>query len=337
MAQFRSESKSMNRPTLCLVILCLVSINHVNAQTKIKILRPKEELSTGFLDLSLNRINLVHDQYPSFRGDSIRISVKEQGFDTTDIDLVGRSFHTGRASSITTSHAAIMATIIAGAGNSSQEALGVAPAASVGSTSFANLFAEPELFFRQNGISIQNHSYGTVVESFYGPEAASYDSLAHAFPELSLVFSSGNSGTAASATGPYAGLAGVANLTGNFKMAKNIITVGATDSLGVLEALSSRGPAYDGRVKPELTAFGQDGSSGASALVSGTVALLQQAYRRAFNILPSSSLVKALLLNSAEDAGPAHVGMRYKHSRKDGGNLIQLQTVKQKRFLSRCL
>jgi hypothetical protein len=323
MAQFRSESKSMNRPTLCLVILCLVSINHVNAQTKIKILRPKEELSTGFLDLSLNRINLVHDQYPSFRGDSIRISVKEQGFDTTDIDLVGRSFHTGRASSITTSHAAIMATIIAGAGNSSQEALGVAPAASVGSTSFANLFAEPELFFRQNGISIQNHSYGTVVESFYGPEAASYDSLAHAFPELSLVFSSGNSGTAASATGPYAGLAGVANLTGNFKMAKNIITVGATDSLGVLEALSSRGPAYDGRVKPELTAFGQDGSSGASALVSGTVALLQQAYRRAFNILPSSSLVKALLLNSAEDAGPAHVDYQYGYGRLNAWDALQ--------------
>ena len=38
-------------------------------------------------------------------------------------------------------------------------------------------------------------------------------------------------------------------------MAKNIITVGHIDSLGNVLSLSSRGPAYDGRIKPELVAF----------------------------------------------------------------------------------
>ena len=59
-------------------------------------------------------------------------------------------------------------------------------------------------------------------------------------------------------------------------MAKNILTVGATDSFSIVAALSSKGPAHDGRVKPELVAFGEDGSSGAAALVSGTSLLLQQ-------------------------------------------------------------
>ncbi|MGZ3925042.1 MAG: hypothetical protein ACXVBJ_14815, partial [Flavisolibacter sp.] len=39
---------------------------------------PKEELTTGTLDLSLNRINLVHNKFPFINGDSIFASIKEQ-------------------------------------------------------------------------------------------------------------------------------------------------------------------------------------------------------------------------------------------------------------------
>ncbi|GAA4339965.1 S8 family peptidase [Flaviaesturariibacter amylovorans] len=272
---------------------------------------PREELSTGFLDLSLNRINRAHALFPSLRGDSTRLSVKEQSFDSTDIDLKGRIFRTGLEAPTVSAHASIMATIAAGGGNSSPFATGVAPAALLTSTSFSSLLPEPDSFYRIHGISVQNHSYGTVIQNYYGVEAAAYDAAARNNPALLFVFSAGNSGTAAATSGAYNALAGVSNLTGNFKMAKNVLVAGATDSLGVLEAASSRGPAHDGRVKPELVAFGQDGSSGAAALVSGSALLLQQAYRRTQGALPPAALVKTLLVNSADDGGNPEVDYRY--------------------------
>lgn len=85
-------------------------------------------------------------------------------------------------------------------------------------------------------------------------------------------------------------------------MAKNIITVGSVDSFAVVAPLSSKGPAYDGRIKPELVAFGQDGSSGAAATTSGVALLLQQAYKQNNNgELPPAALVKAVLINTADD------------------------------------
>lgn len=82
-----------------------------------------------------------------------------------------------------------------------------------------------------------------------------------------------------------------------------MITVGAINSAYTVETLSSRGPAYDGRLKPDLVAFGEDGSSGAAAIVSGAALLLQQAYRDKTSQLPPASLVKSLLLTGADDAG----------------------------------
>ncbi|RYY90369.1 MAG: hypothetical protein EOO11_23500, partial [Chitinophagaceae bacterium] len=110
----------------------------------------------------------------------------------------------------------------------------------------------------------------------------------------------------------------------------NILVVGATDSLGVLESLSSRGPAHDGRVKPELTAFGQDGSSGAAALVSGTALLLQQAYKRREGSLPPASLLRAALINSAEDAGAPNVDYQNGYGRLNAWDA--LTTIQEGRY-----
>lgn len=40
--------------------------------------KPKEELTTGSLDISLNELNLVHHLYPSVSGEKINVSLKEQ-------------------------------------------------------------------------------------------------------------------------------------------------------------------------------------------------------------------------------------------------------------------
>ena len=270
--------------------------------------KPKEELTTGSLDLSANAINLVHNKYASVGGNGIVASVKEQLLDTTDIDIKGRYLNTGVAASVQTSHAAIMATILAGAGNTSSYALGAAPGATVTSSSFEALLPDADSVYQHFGISVQNHSYGTAIENFYGSDAVAYDMSAYGNPYLLHVFSVGNSGTDTSASGNYSGVAQLANLTGSFKMAKNIITVGNIDSFKNVLPLSSKGPAYDGRVKPELTAFGQDGSSGAAALVSGSTALLQDFYKQFHNnIYPNASFIKAVLLNSADDIGVKNI------------------------------
>ena len=83
-------------------------------------------------------------------------------------------------------------------------------------------------------------------------------------------------------------------------MGKNMLRGGATDSVGQIWPYSSRGPAFDGRVKPDLAAFSQNGSSGAAALVSGTALLVQEALDMS---APPAALVRAILINSATDTG----------------------------------
>jgi hypothetical protein len=271
---------------------------------------PKEELSTGAFDLSLNRINTAHTKYPFINGNGLTVTVKERLFDTTDIDLKGRVIKTGREHTVPTAHASLMATIISGGANSSPYAKGVAPSSITGSVSFTDLFPEPDTFYRRLNITVQNHSYGTALENFYGNEAAAYDASAYRNSSLLFVFSAGNAGNQTTTGGPYSGVTAYANLTGNYKGAKNVLVVGSQDSSGAVEPLSSRGPAYDGRIKPELVAFGEDGSSGAAALVSGSALLVQQAYGEKQGTLPSSALVKAVLINSADDAGPVNPDYR---------------------------
>ncbi len=267
---------------------------------------PKEELTTGAFDLSLNKVNLVHNNYPLYDGNNIAVSIKEQRFDTTDIDWKGRYSNTGVAAPTESTHASIMATIIGGGANSSPLAKGVAWGSQLTSSNFATLLPDASAVYTNNKIYVQNHSYGTAIENFYGADAAAYDASVYSIPTLVHVFSAGNSGTSSSTSGNYAGVVAFANLTGSFKMAKNILTVGHADSMNAVLPLSSRGPAYDGRIKPELIAFGEDGSSGAAAIVSGTVAILQQAYKTSHsNNYPSAALLKAVLINSSDDIGTA--------------------------------
>jgi len=264
--------------------------------------QPKEELALSSFDNSLNTINLVHSRFPQVNGNTLVVSVKENKPDTTDIDLAGRWLSTPLSSPSITSHASIMSTIIAGGENSFYTSGGAAPGVVLTSSDFANLLPDADNSYKQYGISVQNHSYGTGVENYYGADAAAYDASINNNPGLMDIFSAGNSGNATSTSGAYSGIRNMANLTGSFKMAKNIITVGATDSFNNVAFLSSKGPAYDGRVKPELVAFGQDGSSGAAALTSGAALLLQQQYKQQNGgALPSSALIKTILLNSADD------------------------------------
>lgn len=268
---------------------------------------PKEELELGNFDPSLNRINFLHQHYPLYDGTGLHVSIKENKWDTLDIDFKGRYISSGISSAIVSGHASIMTTLIAGGGNTSPQSLGVAPGANLSSSSFSNLFPDAAALLASLNVSVQNHSYGTIVENFYGAEARAYDQQLNVNDSLLHIFSAGNSGTLTPAIGSYTGIAGVANITGNFKQAKNVIAVGATDSFYRVPAAISKGPAYDGRLKPEITAFAEDGSSGAAAIVSGVTLAVQHIFRQQYGTLPASALVRAILFNSADDIGAAGI------------------------------
>ncbi len=264
---------------------------------------PVEELAVASYDHSVNAINLSHKSFPLINGSNLVASVKENRFDSLDIDFKGRYISaTGYSPSLST-HASIMATLIAGGGNSFFSGKGVAWSAGISSSDFVSLLPESDAYYQQYKLSVQNHSYGTGIENYYGVDAAAYDASVISNPYLLHVFSAGNSGDQTSNSGIYTGISNFATLTGSFKMSKNSIVIAAVDSFASTAFLSSKGPAHDGRIKPELSAFGEDGSSGAAALVSGVALLIQHAYKQINNELPTAALTKALLINSADDIG----------------------------------
>ncbi|GAB3859144.1 hypothetical protein GCM10028822_35230 [Hymenobacter terrigena] len=295
--------------------------------------RAHEERRLGNSDLSVNVISAVHARFPDLTGQGLTASVKELPFDPDDIDLKGRVVNPGAFAKPYSDHATAMATLLGGAGNSDPLGRGAARAVRLATSDFARLLPDDVAQLTQAGVSVQNHSYGVGIENYYGLESQAYDQQTQQLPQLLHVFSSGNVGSSASPSGVYKDIPRFANVSGQFKMSKNTLTVGATDPSGQVAILSSRGPAYDGRIKPELVAYGEGGSSEAAALVSGISILLQQQYRdQHAGALPPAALVKAVLLNSADDLGTAEIDYLSGFGQADA--LGAVSTLRARRFFA---
>jgi hypothetical protein len=262
---------------------------------------PVEETLNTLQDLSVNAINYVHHHYETIDGRSMNVSVRERAPEKGDIDLMERILESPLEDQVISFHANQMATIIAGGGNSSEDSKGIAPLAKVSSASFNSALPDPLEYFRDYDISVQNHSYGYEIENYYGFEAQAFDIQTNENLQLVHVFSSGNKGIESATNGKYSGLPGFANMTGNMKMSKNIIVAGGHYEDFSLDERNSRGPAYDGRLKPDIVAYGPEGTSDAAAYTSGVATLLQEQYKIENGALPSSAMVRMLLAASADD------------------------------------
>ncbi|HEV7333049.1 MAG TPA: S8 family serine peptidase [Flavisolibacter sp.] len=263
---------------------------------------PRVEANIIGYNRTFHGINAVDYLLPNANGKGIIAGVKEQKMNENDIDLWKRVLSSPLAAPSTSQHATVIASIIGGAGNSSYQGRGIAWGCQFFPSSFSNLFADDEAVLTANKVTVQNHSYGTIIQQYYGAEALSYDLLTWNNKSFIPVISAGNQGEASATEGQYANIPGFANLTGNFKMAKNIITVGAIDNKGTIAAQSSAGPVYDGRLAPHLIALGPNGTSDAAAVVTGTIAVMQQVYADSNSgTIPPASLIKAVLFNTAED------------------------------------
>lgn len=284
-------------------------------------------------NLALNRIDWAHRRFPNVDGRRRIISIKENRFDTTDIDLRGRIAPPAPSASPTQeNHASIMATLAAGAGNGTLAGRGVAYGARVSTAPYGLLLPETDIVYTRNGISVQNHSYGGLEGNYYGNEARAFDQSVQLVPHLVHVFSVGNAGTVRAGDGRYRNLGNWATLTGNFKMAKNTLTVGAVNDAGTIMNISSRGPAYDGRLKPDLCAVGKGGTSEAAAITSGVAALVQQVYAdQHSDSLPPTAWVRALLTGTTLDRGTVGPDYVYGFGLLDAERALQVATRRQYR------
>jgi hypothetical protein len=113
---------------------------------------------------------------------------------------------------------------------------------------------------------------------------------------------------------------------GPLASSKNALAVGAVFTSKVATSFSSRGPAADGRVKPDVVAKGisvyssvptnsyasTQGTSMSSPVVTGIAALLVEQWRKTMGAPdPPAATMRALIIQGAEDVGNA--GPDYTH------------------------
>ncbi len=182
---------------------------------------------------------------------------------------------------------------------------------------------------------LSNHSYGIPLvdeEGEFLPDeligdystwSSILDNITNVYPYYLHVLAVGNDGEVLY---PSQQVAGLDQLTGS-STAKNVLTVGSfsmddNSSNFAPSEFSSAGPTNDFRIKPEVTAPGEellgaswneyypdftelyeivDGTSFSSPAAAGGVALLQQLYKQTHNEFMRGATVKALLCHTADD------------------------------------
>ena len=258
----------------------------------------------------------------NYDGEGVGVLVRDQGPVFEHVDFTGRLTNMPPFNSGT--HGIQVAGGFAGAGNIRPDARGAAAGATIFATGYNSSFldAVTTSLISSGEAQVTNSSYSDVCNGEYSTKSQTVDSQIHDFPTVQHVFSAGNSN--GSNCGYGAGNQW-GNITGGHKAAKNCITVGATDLLGNIASFSSRGPASDGRIKPDVSGHGVsflstnpnnsyttiNGTSYSAPATAGVVAQLYQVYMEAnANALPESALIKAALLNCATDFG--NVGPDFK-------------------------
>jgi PKD repeat protein len=278
------------------------------------------------LGRALHRSNIIDTQFPGGRrytGEGVGVLVRDDGVVGPHIDFQGRIDNSLVDPQIG-SHGDGVAGILCGAGNLDPRMRGMAASASLYVLNYESDFLDEtmDLFFNKNVI-VTNSSYSDGCNDGYTEGTATVDQQLYDNPTLMHVFSAGNSNNQNCGYG-----AGNqwGNITGGHKMAKNCIASANLFSDATLANSSSRGPAHDGRLKPDIAANGQEqrstdenntyqvfgGTSGAAPGIAGILAQLHQAYREKHGgETADAALLKTLLLNTANDLGNKGPDFKY--------------------------
>jgi hypothetical protein len=286
------------------------------------------------------QVDALQEPFYNLRGAGMTVGVWDGGTVTTQHpDFSGRL--TLEDPQNTEQHATHVAGTMAGDGSNSSsnggspfQWRGMAPDADIHSWDWDEAEEEYADAADEMGLAVANNSWGYGIEppycDFYGDYSAFCVDVDLVVPawQTSVVFAAGNErGWNECGQG--------SNSYGNIPppgTAKNIITIGAINSNNsTMTGFSSWGPVDDGRIKPDLCAPGCQtgsyikstlppsgyggngwcGTSMAAPAASGVVTLLQQAYRARYEEAPYPSLIKGLLIQTAEDLGNSGPDYRF--------------------------
>jgi hypothetical protein len=275
---------------------------------------------------NLHRSNGLDTQTTAGRdytGKNIGVLCRDDGIVGPHIDFQGRidnSFASGTGQS----HGDGVSGIMAGAGNLNPAMRGMAAGANLYVVNYVSNFLDSptQVLINSGTVQITNSSYSDGCNGGYTTGTQRVDAQTKDIPSLLHVFSAGNSNN--NNCGYGAGNQW-GNITGGHKQGKNVIATANVFFDGSLVNSSSRGPAHDGRIKPDIAANGQNqnstnennqyqsfgGTSGAAPGIAGVSAQLYEAYGDLnAGAFPQSALIKATLLNTATDYG--NIGPDYK-------------------------
>lgn len=291
------------------------------------------------LGRTLHRVSVLNDGVRNLKGDGINVGIWDEGEISPHLDFSPAGRLNQMEFSSASQHSTHCAGTILGRGLINQTARGMAPNATLYSFNFSgNIQTEMANAIPAQGLNISSHSYGSTQTCGLNGAGVIYSATSRAtdlnlnnFPHHLHAHSAGNS--QAACTG------GWSTITASGKSAKNNILVANITTLEALSGSSSCGPVQDGRVKPEISAFGSSvfststplngyatlsGTSMATPGVAGSLALLVQRYKQLNgDALPPSTLIKNTVLNTAHDLG--NVGPDYRFGY---GRLNALQAVR---------
>ncbi len=257
-------------------------------------------------------------------GTGVNVMMQDDGEIGPHIDVKGRI---DQGSSLTSqgNHGDHVAGTIMGAGNLDPLAEGMASGAFLYVYRAApnyNGFGNMADAYNLEQVRITSTSYSDGCNDGYTGFTQIMDQQSNVYPSLLHVFSAGNSG---SSDCGYGAGAGWGNITGGHKAGKNVIAVANLTATDGLAGSSSRGPAHDGRIKPDVGAVGTNvfstiagnsyanfsGTSMACPGTSGVLAQLYQVWNSIHGQDPPGPVMKAVLMNTADDLGNPGPDFRY--------------------------
>lgn len=289
------------------------------------------------------RVNILNNSFAGgldLTGEGVWIGVGDGGAVSEHIDF-GHRVINGTESTLSSfgAHADHVTGIIAGAGNRNPRHKGIASDCNVITNETSNIIYRTPDYIEDYGMVLTNNSYKTASFNCYSTgnyDYASYfiDNQLSNYPEILHCVAAGNDGNQTCSDYPQ----GFHTIARSYASAKNVLTIGSINHEGTIAAYSSRGPAKDGRLKPELVAVGtgvvstgsdndyftDSGTSMATPSVTGTLALLYQRYRQLHNgANPKGSLMKAIACNTADDLGNIGPDYAYGFGRINGRRAVE--------------
>ena len=291
--------------------------------------QPQPDNRPGITDHRTNVANNIFGR--NLLGQGVIFGVGDGGFVTAHKDFEQRLFN--QMLTVLTnfgSHGDHVSGTLGGSGKLTSSNQGMAPKATIFTNQATNILNDIVTLHSEVGMigTTNSYSFGWpgCFSGKYTSNSNAIDAQLIAMPFVTHQFAAGNDGTRVCS--PYP--SGYGNMHSDFASAKNTITVGNLDATDAISSSSSRGPAFDGRIKPDFCGVGTSvistwptnsystltGTSMATPGVSGSIILLYQRYKQLHSdSLPQGEYIKTLLMNSSDDLGNSGPDFQFGYGR----------------------